>query len=656
MSVKFRGNNIFTTIKDFERQKQIGVGAFSKVFLAIYKPTGKKYALKQINLKKLKNTHEENIQKEIEIHKKLDFSNIIKFYDVFQNKQFLYLVLEYLEGGNLFSHMRKTSQLDLKSVKKYFSQCLKAINYLHIKGIVLRDLKPENILLTRDKQTIKICDFGWASYINDKRWLKKKAGTYVYMAPEALNGHLQGFETDIWALGILLFEMLYDREPYPGNDCRSVSNSIKIGIDFRDRNIGEDLKSLILDILQIRMDRRISIDNLNFRFNEVIKNEINHHHKRVYSSNYSQNQNTNFNYFGNHSNISNILENKNIGLKENKTFYKEFPKKYLTFNDYKKKYSSIDKLNYHPQSQKIINLKHYSINKKKTDSFLNLNLKKDPSRYNINKIDCLKNSENFKITEYLNNKRKNSNEDYLKINSYHPLNNKEDTLIKNLKLNRKISKNTNNSLICGNEKKFKKSIKKYDINENYLDNIDKLKKNYSIDGNHHKNSALCKNVSIDNFSTLKKNKGNDYLMSPNNYLLKDNKKMISFCLNINENMSSDIFNNYKLNKFLNEKNKKFESEKSDDIIQKRKKKLIKINKREDCKTFSSNDFQNLNLINSNFDYFNKKNNYPNNKHIFSNKEIIYHKLKESNNNLKTKLEEKNDSKKKSEIKKKILNY
>ena len=654
MFEQFRGNKIFDSIKDFERQKQIGIGAFSKVFLAIYKPTGKKYALKQVNLKKLKNTHEENIQKEIEIHKKLDDNNIVKFYDVFQNKQFLYLVLEYLEGGNLFSHMRKTSQLNLKSVKKYFSQCLKAIDYLHMKGIVLRDLKPENILLTKDRKTVKICDFGWASYINDKRWLKKKAGTYVYMAPEALNGHLQGFETDIWALGILLFEMLYDREPYPGSNCKSVNQSIKIGIDFSGRDISENLKQLILDILKIRMDRRISIDSLILRFNNVIDKEMSsYHHKRVYSSNYSNNINISNNYFANNSNISNFIEKKNICLKENKTFYKGFPNKCNFNNDYKKKYCSIDKT-YKPQSQKLIHFKNYSINKKKKDPFLNFNLKRNSNEIgSINNLDSLrKNSDISIINNYLNGIRKNSNDDYIQKKEY-DVSIQHNSYIRNININNSI--NTNNSLICENEKKTKKSIKKYDLNINYIKKLDKIKKkHYSIDKNY-KNISIPKNVSIDNFSILNKNIESDYLMSSDNYLLKKKnntkKKMVSSCLNINKNLSFSIFDNYKLDNLLNDEkiaDNKYISEKFKN--NKRKKKFIKINKREDYKTFSKNDFKNLS--GSTLELIKNKN-FKNQNHTFINKEIIYHKLKEPNNNLKNKFEDKKEMKKKNKIKQNI---
>lgn len=77
--------------------------------------------------------------------------------------------------------------MNSQDVKNYFKQTVNAFRYLHSKGIVMRDLKPENIILSDCRTKAKLCDFGWASYIEDKEWLNQMAGTYVYMAPEALN-------------------------------------------------------------------------------------------------------------------------------------------------------------------------------------------------------------------------------------------------------------------------------------------------------------------------------------------------------------------------------------------------------------------------------------------------------------------------------------
>jgi len=82
--------------------------------------------------------------------------------------------------------MRKRASLSDERIKSYFVQTLKAMRYLHSRGVVMRDLKPENILICENEEKIKLCDFGWSAFIDDKEWLLRKAGTYAYMAPEAL--------------------------------------------------------------------------------------------------------------------------------------------------------------------------------------------------------------------------------------------------------------------------------------------------------------------------------------------------------------------------------------------------------------------------------------------------------------------------------------
>ena len=86
---------------------------------------------------------------------------------------------------------------------------------MHNKGFIMRDLKPENLLLD-SKMNIKLCDFGWAAHMNDEEYRKLKSGTYAYMSPESLKGELQGKQSDIWSLGILLYELNYKKEPFSG--------------------------------------------------------------------------------------------------------------------------------------------------------------------------------------------------------------------------------------------------------------------------------------------------------------------------------------------------------------------------------------------------------------------------------------------------------
>lgn len=113
-----------------------------------------------------------NLKAEITIHKKLDNSNIVKFHGYIQQDPFVYIILDYAEGGNLYTHIHKKKYLTDSEVFKYFYQTCLAINYCHNNNVMHRDLKPENLLLDKN-QNIKLCDFGWSTQnINDKRYEK----------------------------------------------------------------------------------------------------------------------------------------------------------------------------------------------------------------------------------------------------------------------------------------------------------------------------------------------------------------------------------------------------------------------------------------------------------------------------------------------------
>lgn len=115
---------------------------------------------------------------------------MVAFRDHFSSRNFFYLVLEYVPGENLYNSMRNGPPLSTSDIKHIFIKILGVFKYLHSHGVVMRDLKPENILVSPDKKIVKLCDFGWASFVDDKAWLMKMAGTYSYMAPEALRSEM----------------------------------------------------------------------------------------------------------------------------------------------------------------------------------------------------------------------------------------------------------------------------------------------------------------------------------------------------------------------------------------------------------------------------------------------------------------------------------
>ncbi|CAD8205584.1 unnamed protein product [Paramecium pentaurelia] len=246
-------------------QEELGKGAFGRVRLAIDKLTDTKVAIKTIPKKILKeNAQAENIKREIKLHRKLDHPHIVKLYHSLEDDTNVYLVLEYVPMGNLFVYLRKRKTLEEQEAFVYFLQTALAIDYLHKKGIIHRDLKPENILL--DAQgNIKICDFGWSAELQPER--KTFCGTLDYMCPEMLNSQNHDHRVDIWAMGVLLFEMLHGHAPYNKNRSsqevviQAILNAANTKIPFNDK-ISNDAKDLIQSLLKVNPKDRLSMEEI----------------------------------------------------------------------------------------------------------------------------------------------------------------------------------------------------------------------------------------------------------------------------------------------------------------------------------------------------------------------------------------------------------
>ncbi|OMJ76529.1 hypothetical protein SteCoe_24106 [Stentor coeruleus] len=200
--------------------KTIGTGTFSRVALIHLKKdkTRQLYALKMINkeiLFKLKQV--EHSKHERNVLRILDSPFIIKLYSSFQDNSCLYLVLEYVSGGELFSRLRLWHHFPNDAALFYSAQILLAIEHIHRQGYMYRDLKPENILI--DYQgNVKIADFGFCKNAQQKSFTV--CGTPEYLAPEIIKSEGHGKAVDWWAFGILVYEMLvgyppfYDHNPY----------------------------------------------------------------------------------------------------------------------------------------------------------------------------------------------------------------------------------------------------------------------------------------------------------------------------------------------------------------------------------------------------------------------------------------------------------
>ena len=181
-----------------------------------------KHIEKQLYIKYFNTT--QIIYNEIEIHSRIVHPNIIRLYNIYENKSSIYILMEFAKNGNLYSLIRRRNGMNEKNAYKYFSQIVNAVYFLHKNNIIHRDIKPENIVLD-ENENCKLCDFGWSIILNDNSKRNTFCGTLEYMAPEIINN--EGYEKsiDIWSLGILLYEMIHGYCPFNSNN-NNKNNSI----------------------------------------------------------------------------------------------------------------------------------------------------------------------------------------------------------------------------------------------------------------------------------------------------------------------------------------------------------------------------------------------------------------------------------------------
>lgn len=168
----------------------------------------------------------------MDLHRKLFHENIVKLYTACEDSESVYLFLEYAERGNLFFIIRSRQagqEMSEAEAFFYFIQTCSGLHFLHAKGLMHRDLKPENLLVS-DQKVLKICDFGWCVESNQGE-RATFCGTLEYMAPEMMSATPSyGASVDVWALGILLYELRHGHAPFPGHSPQELCKSIERGL------------------------------------------------------------------------------------------------------------------------------------------------------------------------------------------------------------------------------------------------------------------------------------------------------------------------------------------------------------------------------------------------------------------------------------------
>jgi serine/threonine-protein kinase len=214
-------------IGQFKVVAPIARGGMGRVFLARQEETGQRIAIKVLPEEFLKDRkRSQYLDREVKIARNLKHQNVIDIYGLHQENGVGYLVMEYMNGGNLRQHMAARN-LTLGNATNLILQICAGLHYIHnhklddgrFHSIIHRDIKPENILLSR-QGTLKVADFGLS--VSENFWglrsVKSRAGTPLYMSPEQIRGKQLDVRTDIFSLGLVIYELLTGRLPYKTQD------------------------------------------------------------------------------------------------------------------------------------------------------------------------------------------------------------------------------------------------------------------------------------------------------------------------------------------------------------------------------------------------------------------------------------------------------
>jgi len=218
--------------ENYDFGDELGRGGFSVVKKAVRKDNGEVYAVKIIE----KNQSEEELallQREIDIMQKLDHKNIISLKEVYDEQETIYLVMELVQGGELFDQIVSRGTYSEADAANIVRQILEAVEYMHENGIAHRDLKPENLLCSGDEHnTIKVTDFGLSKDFGSA-CLRTSCGTPDYVAPEVLRGQPYDNSVDVWSIGVITYILLCGFPPFYGNTDQQIFEKIlKVDYDF----------------------------------------------------------------------------------------------------------------------------------------------------------------------------------------------------------------------------------------------------------------------------------------------------------------------------------------------------------------------------------------------------------------------------------------
>ena len=493
----------YSDINNYSFKKDIGEGNFGKVKLGIFKPTGEEFAIKVLNKDKIKIKMKNSIFKENQIITKFNHINVIYVFQILQDKDNYYIIMEYCKHGELFDYIVKNEKLSEEEASIFFYQLINGIEHIHSKGISHRDLKPENLLLA-ENNILKIIDFGLSHefFGEGDNLLKTKCGSPSYAAPEIICcPFYDGFKVDVWCCGIILYAMVCGYLPFEGdNNDILFKNILECNPEFPDF-LSDISIDLIIKILNPDPEKRITIKEIkNHEFYllgkslcnidyDTIENSIIKRRNIIFKNMEENNNNKNLlNIYESNENLNNNNNSKNKHYKTINNNISKNPNNTNNFDNNNKNNLNIIKNNSLDTFKKTIMDNNNNNNNKKTIDIVKNKIKQilktDTNDYNFrySMPNSSKKNKNKKVNTNVITTSNYNNDNNKKLNLYNfIINNNNNKKYKKDSLFIKILDSTkNNFLSCYKEYEklglIKNNINRSNIGKNKNNIPDKNKK------------------------------------------------------------------------------------------------------------------------------------------------------------------------------------
>lgn len=253
------GNPKTTTecLDSFKELQDLGEGSFGRVKLVQQKASGEFFAMKILNKQRIvKLKQVEHTLYEKQILNSINFPFVVTLKYHFKDTTNLYMLMDFVNGGEMFYHLRRAKKFSESHARFYASQIVLTFEYLHHLGLIYRDLKPENLLLD-NRGYLKVTDFGFAKRVTGRTWTL--CGTPEYLAPEVIMAKGYHKAVDWWALGVLIYEMTVGCSPFFADQPIQIYEKIVAGRPKFPNFVSEDLKDLCRNLLQVDLTRRYGV-------------------------------------------------------------------------------------------------------------------------------------------------------------------------------------------------------------------------------------------------------------------------------------------------------------------------------------------------------------------------------------------------------------